>query len=193
MMSVGLAGTIAAYIVIAVLLLSLNLRASWRWWIKAAAIVLTTLFYVGSYASISSLLGWPSRSRLPDTFQFVSSRVVEPDKATGEAGVIYIWVATLDENNVPDSRPRAFELPYSDELANQVIEAQDKHDKGIEVAGKVEIGDKSPEDQSIEVGKIDKKDAEQASRMDTVPFLEQDLRVTFQDLPPVTLPPKPSL
>jgi hypothetical protein len=192
-MSLGLAGTVAAYIVLAVLLLSLNLRASWTWWVKAGAIGVTTLFYAGSYVTISALLGWPTHDRLPENFQFVSSRIVEPDRATGEVGAIYLWIADLDEDNVPDARPRAFELPYSDELANRINDAQNMRDEGIEVAGKVEFGEEARQDKPLEIGEMDEKNAEQTSKMDTMPFLEQDLRVTFQELPPVTLPPKPPL
>lgn len=191
-MSLALAATIVAYVVIAVLLLSLNIASSWKWWIKAGAIVVTTAFYAGSYAGIVSLIGWPSQSRLPEHFQFHASRIVEPDKLTGDRGAIYLWVERLDENNVPEGRPRAFELPYSDELADQVGGAQKKRDEGIDVSGTVEYGEAVDEETLARIGKIDET-AESNSRMDTVPFLEQSMRMSFQDLPPVALPPKPPL
>ena len=44
-MTLPLAGIVASYVLIAVLLLSLNLASRWHWGIKAAAIVITTGFF----------------------------------------------------------------------------------------------------------------------------------------------------
>jgi hypothetical protein len=191
-MNLALAGTIAAYIVIAVLLLSLNLKSSWKWWIKGAAIVLTTLFYAGSYAAITGMLGWPTRGRMPEHFQLLWSQVVEPDKASGDAGSIYLWVTAVDQNNVPSGRPRAFEFPYSDDLARSINGAQQKRDEGVDVAGTVEYGEKMDKNAKLKIGETN-KNAEQTSRMDTVPFMNEKMRMSFEELPPVTLPPKPPL
>ena len=51
---------VAAYVAVAVLLLSLNLTSRWAWPIKAAAIGVTTGFFGLSYIGAVSLLGWPA-------------------------------------------------------------------------------------------------------------------------------------
>jgi len=45
-MTLGITGIITAYILLALLLLSINLYSKWSWQIKAATIVLTSVFYV---------------------------------------------------------------------------------------------------------------------------------------------------
>src|SRR5215470_7276754 len=106
-MTLPLAGVIASYLVIAVLLLSLNLASHWHWGIKAAAIAITTSFFGISYFSIAGLIGWPSEARVPEHFQLHWATIVEPDKLNGLAGSIYLWVEALDEANMPAGTPRA--------------------------------------------------------------------------------------
>ena len=73
------------------LLLSLNLTSLWRWWIKAAAIILTTVFFGVTYMSIIDLMGWPTAQKLPPRFNLVSSLITEPDRRTNSPGHIYLW------------------------------------------------------------------------------------------------------
>ena len=49
----------AAYVVIGVLLLSMGLTSRFAWWVKAAAIVVTSLFFVEVFFATKGLLGWP--------------------------------------------------------------------------------------------------------------------------------------
>src|SRR5262245_31850153 len=105
-MTLPLTGVILSYVVLAVLLLSLNLASRWHWSVKAAAIVVTTLFFAVSYASIAGLIGWPSQARVPEHFQLHWATVVEPDKLNGLPGAIYLWVEALDESNIPAGTPR---------------------------------------------------------------------------------------
>src|SRR6516164_6450569 len=64
-MTLSLIGIAISYVVIAVLLLSLNLASRWHWGIKASAIGVTTIFFGVSYGSIAGLIGWPSAARVP--------------------------------------------------------------------------------------------------------------------------------
>ncbi|MDO8360862.1 MAG: hypothetical protein Q7T08_12615 [Devosia sp.] len=57
MNNLALFGTIAAYVLLAILLLSLNIASLWRWWIKGTAIVLTTLVFVVAHVSITGMIG----------------------------------------------------------------------------------------------------------------------------------------
>jgi hypothetical protein len=190
-MAATIAAVVAGYVVVSLLLLSLNLTSRWAWPVKAGAIVVTTGFFAWSYLAISGMLGWATTAPLPERFQLVWAKVVEPDKLRSDPGVVYMWVEALDENNVPSDRPRAFRLPYSDELADLVAGAQKEREQGIDVAGTVEYGEEV-EDTRARMGEIE-EGSEQTSRMDTVPFMDEAMRITFQDLPPVVLPDKPPL
>ena len=84
MSSLSVFGLVASYVALAALLVSLNIASLWAWWVKALAIVVMTGFYVGSYVSVSGMLGWPALAAPPDHFQLISSTIVEPSKRTGD-------------------------------------------------------------------------------------------------------------
>jgi len=114
------------YAVLGVLLLGLCLEARLAWWIKAAAIVVTSGFFIVVFFATNGLLGWPARGALPPRFQLLWSRVVEPDVRTGDAGAVFLWVEETDENNVPSGMPKSYRLPYSRVLADRSIAARDE-------------------------------------------------------------------
>jgi hypothetical protein len=146
----------AAYVVIAVLLLSMGLTAKLAWWVKATAIVVTSGFFVEGFFATKSLLGWPGTGQLPAQFQLLWSRVIEPDPKIGEHGAVYLWVEEVDENNVPSGVPRSFRLPYSRPLADRSIKARDEI-----ISGKPQEG--TAEDMTAE------ETQSQAKAMDTLP------------------------
>ena len=57
MYALGVTGLIAAYVLIALLLLSINLYSNWSWKVKACSIVVATLFYVITYLSFPPCWG----------------------------------------------------------------------------------------------------------------------------------------
>jgi hypothetical protein len=116
----------AAYVVMGVLLLSVGLTSPLRWWVKAAAIVLTSAFFVEIFFATKGLLGWPGGGRLPARFQLLWTRVVEPDPKIHDAGAIFLWVEEVDENNVPTGTPRSYRLPYTKPLADRSLKARDE-------------------------------------------------------------------
>lgn len=116
----------AAYVVMGVLLLSVGLLAPIRWWFKAAAIVVTSVFFVEVFFSTKGLLGWPGTGRLPARFQLLWTRVVEPDPKVKDAGAIFLWVEEVDDNNVPTGTPRSYRLPYTKPLADASLKARDE-------------------------------------------------------------------
>lgn len=191
-MTSPVAGLVAAYLVLALLLVSLNLTSLWRWWIKAAAIVLTTGFFGITYQAVSGMMGWPTTQRLPSRFNLVWTRIVEPDKKTSNAGGIYIWAEELDENNVPASKPRSYQLSYTDALARKIASAQEKRDRGSDVMGKLDNERKregEEQGKAVKIGQIH-KDGEQSAATDTVPFRDDGEGLNFEELPPVVLPDK---
>lgn len=136
-MTASIVGLVAAYAAVTMLLISLNLVSLWRWWIKAAAIIATTIFFGVTYGAINGLMGWPTTQRPPERFNLISSRISEPDKRNHTPGHIYLWADQLDVNNVPSGTPRNYEIPYTDALARKVSDAQEKRDHGIEVMGRI--------------------------------------------------------
>jgi hypothetical protein len=188
-MTTPVLGLAAAYLVLAVLLLSLNLTSLWRWWIKAGATVITTGFFAVTYLAVTGLMGWPTTQRLPPRFNLVSARIVEPDKKTSSAGAVYIWAETLDENNVPAGTPRSYRLAYTDALAQKIAKAQEERNQGHEVMGRLNDdpgrrGDETGKE--IKMGQL-RKNGEEIAAMDTVPDAAS---LNFEDLPPVVLPDK---
>ncbi len=195
-------GVTIAYVLMAILLLSLNLTSRWRWWIKGGAIIVTTAFFAGTYMAVTAMLGWPAYSGFPTRFSLLHSKVIEPDKFTGTTGQIFVWVEELDENNIPMVRPRALQLPYSDTLAAQLTEAQDRLDSGQGVMGEMQ-GEPSDEDEreqaenenqrdlQLQQQQQNQRDADAGAPADAQPFLEIDpMRFAFTELPPPIMPDK---
>jgi len=125
-MRLSLAGIVASYVLIAVLLLSLNLASRWHWGIKAVAIAITAGFFGVFFVSVTELIGWPTEARVPDHFQLHWATIVEPDKLNGLPGSIYLWVEALDENNMLAGTPRAFRVRHSRELADRIGRAKER-------------------------------------------------------------------
>ena len=133
-MALGITGIVAAYILIGLLLLSINLYSRWSWQVKAAATILTSAFYVITYFSFPPLLGWPTTQYPPEQFLLVSTHVVQPDKETGEDGGIYLWLMAIKNLQNP-SEPRAYRLEYSNALHEKIIEAETRMEKDIPQLG----------------------------------------------------------
>ena len=194
-MTLPLAGVIASYLVIAVLLLSLNLASRWHWTVKAAAIAATTGFFAVSYVSIGGLIGWPSEARMPGHFQLHWATVVEPDKLNGLPGSIYLWVEALDEANIPSGTPRAFRVPYSRELADRIGRAKERIEQGKDQACTVrdfEVSESEP-DEDRRLAGAPPREGEPASTGDPTAFIQHMPSIEFDDMPPPALPPKQPL
>ncbi len=128
----------AAYVVMAVLLLSMALSSRFSWWVKAVAIVVASVFYVEVFFATKGLLGWPGVGTLPPRFQLLWTRVVEPDPKISDPGAIFLWVEAVDENNVPAGIPRAYRLPYTKPLADRSLKARDEIMSGNPQEGSAE-------------------------------------------------------
>lgn len=182
--------TVAAYVVIAILLLSLNLTSRWRWWIKGAAILVTGAFFIVTYFSIVGLLGWPSEARPPDRFAVIATRVVEPNAFTGDPGAVYLWLEEIDDNNVIVGEPRNYAFPFSEALAEAANEAQEMLNAGEEVAGEAQDPEETEEVTPAEGAPDVGEPGGQGQGGGYVPI---DFVLIFSDLPPVALPTKGAL
>ena len=191
-MTLPLIGVGLSYVVVAVLLLSLNLASRWHWGVKAAAISITSVFFGVSYASIAGLIGWPSEARVPEHFQLDWATVVEPDKLNGSPGSIYLWVEALDDNNMPAGTPRAFRVPVSRDLADRIGHAKERIEHGVEQAATardLDIRESSPDEDRRLAGAPPRQD-EPGSPGDPTAFIHHMPTIEFQDMPPPALPPK---
>lgn len=119
-----------AYAALGALLLLVLARLPIARGVKLAAIGAMCAFNICVFFWLQSLLGWSSATAVPERFQLLWARVVEPDPSRKVAGAIHLWVEALDGNNIPSGEPRAFVLPYSPELASKAVVAQSEIQNG---------------------------------------------------------------
>jgi hypothetical protein len=141
------------YAAVALLLLSMHLKSGWSWPVKASAIGLALPATFATFLAIEAQLGWPSRGVLPERFQLHAVLIDEPSASTKEGGAIFLWLTPwspetsrgesdfdrdigLDAVILPPRRPRAFNLPYSRALHQQVEDMQERLARGEMVVGR---------------------------------------------------------
>ena len=162
-----------AYVAIAALLAELLIYSRWKVWVKVGCIILVTALYFVNYQALRGLMGWPTTTDLPARFLLLASSVTEPDKTTGEKGVIHLWASSL-EGDYPAKEPRAYELPYTQLLHGQLEDALKNMRKGV-----LQLGEATTVD----------KDGNQVPR-DTSRFAQQQQALEFYNLPDRKLPEK---
>lgn len=118
-----------------VLLAGLRVRRA----VKAAAVVAMSALCIATFYWTQGLLGWSAAIAVPERFKIVAVRVVEPDHRQNRSGAIHLWLEELDGRNIPSGVPRAFLLPYSQQLAAKVVKAEDEIKKGRPQGGTASI------------------------------------------------------
>jgi hypothetical protein len=181
-----------AYVVLAVVLLSMGLTSRFAWWLKGAVVVITSVFFIESFFATNSLLGWPGTGTLPHRFQLLWTRVVEPDPKISDPGAIYLWVEELDENNVPSGTPRSFRLHYSVALADKSNKAKDEIMSGNPQEGTASDLDNDDESKTeANQNEINGPNHPEAGLSNiAVEMLRQAQAVEFKPLSGPPLPPK---
>jgi hypothetical protein len=171
--TLSVSGLIAAYILIAILLLSINLYSKWSWQVKAGAIFITTVFYVVTYLSFAPLLGWPTEESPPGNFRLIAAHVQQPNKITGDDGAIYLWLSHIKDlsKNTP---PRAYVFPYSNNFYEKIVAAKAKLNKGVPLLGEFE-----------EIDEMNMVEVEDSSKMG-----QESINIDFYDLPDPLIPDK---
>lgn len=134
-MQIYVLGLTGAYVALGTLLLIVLVHVAIPRMAKVGVVGLMTAFYAGVFFFSQSLLGWAAATAVPERFQVLWTRVVEPNPSKQAPGAIYIWVEALDERNLPSGEPRAFILPYTPALADKVSTAQGEIKKGNAQAG----------------------------------------------------------
>lgn len=118
----------AAYAALA-LGLAWSLAGSASWWRRAPYIVCAPPLALALWLGRPDPAGWPSSAKVPAHAQLVWAVVDEPDAAVGDRGHVYLWL------DVGAAAPRAYVLPYSRKLHDQVQKAMSavKHGQPIGV------------------------------------------------------------
>lgn len=191
-------GALALFLILALLLLSLNLTSLWKWWIKAGAIVVTLGAVVVLYFTMTGLIGWASPGEMPHRFSLLATRIVEPDRLKNIPGHIYLWVEEVDDRQVVISPPRAFEVPYAVEIASDVASAQQQIAGGGQVLGQfaatsTEVPDRPADIQSQGQGTVNAEgtsDRQGGGGGEGADKIGDPGALTFSEMPPVALPDK---
>jgi hypothetical protein len=137
-----------AYALVAALLAYLLLLTRLHWVFKALATVSTVALIPLTFHGVGELRGLPSDGPVPSNFLLLWAQVVEPNLLQGENGRVFLWLQTLDDENYPVGSPRAYQLPYSDDLKLKLAEAMAGIAEGEEVQGKVDVEEALPEQTS---------------------------------------------
>jgi hypothetical protein len=136
----------AAFALVATLLAYLLLLSRLHWVFKALATVSTIALIPLTFHGIGELRGLPSDGPIPSNFTLLWAQVVEPNMLQGEKGRVFLWLQTLDNENYPVGQPRAYQLPYSDDLKVKLAESMGDIAQGEEVQGTVDVEEALPEE-----------------------------------------------
>lgn len=192
-MEVGTLMIPVAFAVMLALALWCVIDAKGKWWIKAGLIIIFPLISILIWVSLDSYKGWPTNEDPPEQFVFIWGEVVEPNKTTGDPGVIYLWLIadysgqsyTPFEYTHPEGEPRAHKVPYSRELHENVEKAKLLIKSGKRVGVRNNGEGEGPESEGNE-GENDSQDDQGENRGDN----SQSQGYEFYELPPPKLPEK---
>jgi hypothetical protein len=192
-------GLSIAYALIGVLLLTACLFTRLPWPLKAAAIVVTSAFYVVSFYATRGLLGWSAVDPLPARFKLLQARIVEPHSLAGDPGAIHLWVEEIDDDNRPSGVPRAYRLPYDVHLAEKTEAAIKASADGKPQGGRTadhgtgEGGDGQIAAREITPSAITTTaggDPDSGGPLDPGVARDQSQSIVFSPLAPPRMPPK---
>ena len=136
----------AAVVLLAAVLASISIWAPRKLWIRSASIVATAGLIVVAYLGFSDLLSRPKPIHLEWAMRAVSeARVLGASAKENEA--IFVW---LEIEGVGE--PRAYKLPWSRELAEQLQEAteEDRGNRtGVRVRAPFRAGHEDEDQQTV--------------------------------------------
>jgi hypothetical protein len=135
----------AAYALVASLLAYLLLLSRLHWVFKTLASLSVVALIPLTFFGVGELRGLPSDGDIPDSFRMLWAQVTEPNPLQGEDGRVFLWLQRLDQDNFPVGQPRAYQLPYSDELKIKVNEAMGRISQGEDIQGTVDAKKALPE------------------------------------------------
>lgn len=136
----------AAYALVATLLAYLLLLSRLHWAFKGLATLATIALIPLTFFGVGELRGLPTDGPIPPRFLMLWAQIVEPNLLQGEKGRVFLWLQALDGDNFPVGQPRAYRLPYSEDLQVKVSNALVDISEGEEVQGTVDVTEELPED-----------------------------------------------
>ena len=186
----------AAYALVVALLAYLLLLSRLHWVFKVMATVATVALIPLTFYGIGELRGLPTDGPIPVSFRMLWAEVSEPDPTKSDKGNVFLWLQTLDTDNFPVGQPRAYQLPYSDDLKIKVNDAMGKIAQGEEIQGKIDVKKALPDAtaealaQEIQTGKINGKPGGSATVGQRIFQFEAGMLTFSKKAAPVT-PNKP--
>ena len=122
-----------AFIVLGAILLWCLIFTKGKWPIKLFLIITVPAFSVAVWNALDSYLGWPATDSVPEKSILLWGEVYEPNPQSGDPGKVCVWLIAYDDlaqNNSPfkyspeKNEPRAYRLPYSRKLHEQLEQAK---------------------------------------------------------------------
>jgi hypothetical protein len=135
----------ASYALVAALLAYLLLLTRMHWVLKLLATAATVAAIPLTFWGVGELRGLPSDGEIPSSFRMLWAQMIEPNTLQGEEGRVYLWLQRLDADNFPVGPPRAYQLPYSEDLIVKVNEALGRISDGEQIQGTIDSEEKLPE------------------------------------------------
>ncbi len=174
------------------------------WLLKVVFITCCLYFSFLMWYSLSTLSGWATETPMPLKSMIHWIVVQEPSKFLKNEGAIFIWATEVDtENNVAkketgfftksitsrknEYEPRAYRLPYSEDLHQSAAKAMQAIMKGQTLIGE-KVSGKSGYGTGDSEG-ITREGNNNGDR-NGAGSLSQEQVFKFYELPPVKLPPK---
>ena len=120
-----------SYAFVTFLLLLIVTRARLSIKIRAITAISGAAFYIAHFLSLNGLGGWPATLTLPEEFQLHAFTIVEPNSIQNESGHIYVWI-----QETGDAEPRAYSLPYSSSVHDQLTASEKRRQGGYQQKGR---------------------------------------------------------
>lgn len=132
-MTWAILGLSAGFILVLSFLLYLLFKTQLTVGVKFLALALASIFFIVQYLSLHQFMGWPSTTDLPEEFVLIASNVREPNKQTGDLGIMYWWVRESRDLTQP---PRVYELPYKADMQKISEDVVKRQKEGAQFVGK---------------------------------------------------------
>lgn len=152
-MSGAIIGLVSGFVFLLVLMTLLLLRTEVPLVLKLLIVVLVPAFYWVQYVSLKQYAGWPVEDKLPSEFVLIAADVIEPNKQTGEEGIMYWWIRDSGDVSRP---PRVYRLPYVNEVHEQAAGVLQQQRQGAQFVGQASGNPYSSANLGIRFQKISK-------------------------------------
>lgn len=154
-MTWAIIGLSAGFILVLAFLLYLIFQTQLATTAKFLALTFASAFFIIQYKSLHQSMGWPSTAQLPEEFVLIATNVREPNKQTGDKGIMYWWVRESSDLTQP---PRVYELPYKAEMQKISEEVVKEQKEGAQFIGKKPSNATSKGADGVQFEKLSKAD-----------------------------------